>query len=1656
MKTSIPRSIRVILTLLCGVALLLLAAPARAQIALVDNELNGSSTILNADSGTAYLALATNLTVSAAANTLVVEVSARNNSVTAPNWPSTLSWTNATATNTLTLAVSKFSQSGSGGRDALIYYCYNPSSGSGFNIKGTGSITNASGTLVAYTLSGVNTTVSPLTNSGSSQAASPISFAISSITGNSWAAVDADIATQTGTQTVTATNGSAATGKPVLTTISFAHTSTASLGYISAILFGGSDTFTYTYTTSGGNQSFAAAVFTPLNLNYLGIDQQPQSVTIPAGQSLNATFTLSANGNPAITSYQWYEIGGGVTNLLTGANTASFTTNSPTVNDSFFVVVGNGSTTVTSSVVTLTLYTSGTWNTSSGSWNTPGNWVGNTTASGVDATASFVNGLGGTVTLDSAAGFTVGTNIFGVTGATTVQTPWVISSGLPAGTLTLADDTTVPTSVVSGGTAPSVTSVPVITVYSNNPVTINAPLAGNQGLFVNGGGTLVLSGGNTNNTYSGTTVIGANNADTTALQIGTGGTSGAIDFINNIFLSGYGQLIFNRSDTITVSNIIRCQAGKAPNVIVNSGTVIMAPPANINLFMGAVVNSGGTLVMKCPANVDVVANTGGTVNITNGTPNTSTTGANGGNSGGISLGINSGGLVQLAGPGGNGVNIQANNGVLDNGTFDLGGDAVQIGVIAGAGIVTNTGATLATLNLSGTIINVAYPWSGTIADGTTAQTAVTLSGGTTIFAGPNTYTGSTILAGGILILTNSASLASANISVSGANLILANAATIANPHATISVGSGRTLDLTGLAGNFGLNAGQTLVVTNTGIVSAGANTVTAASGSTLVPGGNGTAGTMTINANLTLNGNTNAFDLATAATEGVGNDEIVGVTNLTLSGNITIRVNTGFNNTFNPATSYKLIKYSGTLANTANFTVIPSTLSGNSVMIDTVSLPGYVLLTTGGSSPPSLSISPTNIDAFTGYPVTLPVTESGSTPITNQWYNGATAVPGATSASYTFTPVIPGVYTYTLQATNAYGHTNAVVTVHVGSPAISIQCTILNQSYAFYLSSTDTAGVYGVSNWNVFAIVPNGAGRISTTETGISMTNPVDSNGFATPATFSAVGVNDGYHEVLTITSSDTANARMMNTYWYANPISTTPASTNITFTVTNLPNDTYDVYVYMLTQVSTGTKGNVEVYDSIYTNYVEYGEVFSSTSNFVTAVNTTGTGVLPYANYVKLRISTGGTNSISFTESGTGNGVGGAGVCGVQIVPVPPSPPTITQQPLSQRVVTNTLATFTVQANGFPLAYQWFSISTGAVTNLIASATNASYTTPPVQDTDTGTGFFVVVSNMLNQVQSSTAILTAGHMVTASGLLEDDQFYLTGLNLADTFIDIYPDSAWLVTTQPNNIEYLNTLDVINDLAIEPPPYISEAERIYGWFTPAVSGDYVFFVASDDAGALYLSTNNAPTNSYLVAQNQADMAAQDWTCSNTGTPEYTTYFSSDEFRSDLFIAPSGNDGTGALNQYNPGGWVATPNYNSGDGGITLVAGTPYYIELDNYYGGANNQNAAVTYKLAGQPDPASGSASLMTGSNISASVPDSVLPVSQPTITKIVVSGSNVILTGSNGLLNAAYYVLSTTNLTTPLANWTVSPLHVFDVNGNFINTNAVGAQATFYRLYAP
>jgi autotransporter-associated beta strand protein len=65
-------------------------------------------------------------------------------------------------------------------------------------------------------------------------------------------------------------------------------------------------------------------------------------------------------------------------------------------------------------------------------------------------------------------------------------------------------------------------------------------------------------------------------------------------------------------------------------------------------------------------------------------------------------------------------------------------------------------------------------------------------------------------------------------------------------------------------------------------------------------------------------------------------------------------------------------------------------------------------------------------------------------------------------------------------------------------------------------------------------------------------------------------------------------------------------------------------------------------------------------------------------------------------------------------------------------------------------------------------------------------------------------------------------------------------------------------------------------------------------------------------------------------------------------------------------------------------------------------------------------------------------------PQTAPEIDTVVLSGTNLVFSGSGGAPGAPYLVLSSTNLTLPLANWIRVQTNVFDANGNFAVTNAV------------
>ena len=75
-----------------------------------------------------------------------------------------------------------------------------------------------------------------------------------------------------------------------------------------------------------------------------------------------------------------------------------------------------------------------------------------------------------------------------------------------------------------------------------------------------------------------------------------------------------------------------------------------------------------------------------------------------------------------------------------------------------------------------------------------------------------------------------------------------------------------------------------------------------------------------------------------------------------------------------------------------------------------------------------------------------------------------------------------------------------------------------------------------------------------------------------------------------------------------------------------------------------------------------------------------------------------------------------------------------------------------------------------------------------------------------------------------------------------------------------------------------------------------------------------------------------------------------------------------------------------------------------------------------------------------------------------PTIGKTILRSGTFVLSGSNGVPGNIYYIVGTTNLALPLANWTRLATNVFDAGGNFGWTNTVGTSSSlnFFSLLVP
>jgi hypothetical protein len=156
-----------------------------------------------------------------------------------------------------------------------------------------------------------------------------------------------------------------------------------------------------------------------------------------------------------------------------------------------------------------------------------------------------------------------------------------------------------------------------------------------------------------------------------------------------------------------------------------------------------------------------------------------------------------------------------------------------------------------------------------------------------------------------------------------------------------------------------------------------------------------------------------------------------------------------------------------------------------------------------------------------------------------------------------------------------------------------------------------------------------------------------------------------------------------------------------------------------------------------------------------------------------------------------------------------------------------------------------------------------------------------------------------------ATGFLKREVF----ANLPGTTVEELTASQKFIDNQPDAVSMLGSFEAPVDAAND------YGQRLSGLLVPPTTGTYVFFIASDDASELWLSSDLTPAKKQLIA------SVSGWTASRE--------------------------------------WNKFPDtQNNSAAPVKLVAGTPYYIEALMKEGGGGD-NLAVGWILPGQyVDPA--------------------------------------------------------------------------------------------------
>ena len=178
-------------------------------------------------------------------------------------------------------------------------------------------------------------------------------------------------------------------------------------------------------------------------------------------------------------------------------------------------------------------------------------------------------------------------------------------------------------------------------------------------------------------------------------------------------------------------------------------------------------------------------------------------------------------------------------------------------------------------------------------------------------------------------------------------------------------------------------------------------------------------------------------------------------------------------------------------------------------------------------------------------------------------------------------------------------------------------------------------------------------------------------------------------------------------------------------------------------------------------------------------------------------------------------------------------------------------------------------------------------------------------------------------------------------------------------------------------LADAPPGLFGT--RMSAIITPTNTGNYVFYLSTDDTGILWLSTDDNPTNKHAIAYSSYD-------ANSTGQTRRWSTANSAQFDTNSLAAFVTAPGATF--------WPVVDGANIPI--ITLTNGQRYYLEVDQRETLGFSSASTVNWDNASGVAPADGSATALTGNVIGWHFP-------QPQISSLVKAGNSVNIAWTNG-----------------------------------------------------